>query len=145
MAAVRFAGPDGVEELIPSPLVQIQKTNVYREDGKFDHSDVTFSLTGTIVNVGTSKDSPGADFDEMEGILAEQARIRNLFSVENGRLEIESNNGGGAFTIDAYCFVDSIAFDSGVWVNRCDYTIVLRSRGFADDQDYPEVENLVDN
>jgi hypothetical protein len=124
---VRYNGPNGIEELIPAPLVEIDKTFVKDEGGNLLRTDYTFTLNGTIVNVGTEKDSPDADNNGMEGILAEQERIRKLFSKQGGRLEIEAPDGGGPSTIDAYCTVESLHFNPGVWVNKSEYVIVLKS------------------
>jgi hypothetical protein len=132
---VRFEGPDGVEELVPAPLISIQKTPIRGTNGVIDHFDYVFTLNGTIVNVGTSKDSPDALADGLEGILGEQIRIRRLFSNDGGRLEIEAPSGGGPNTLDAYCTIDSISFAQGVWYNRSDYTIVLRARVIEDEGD----------
>jgi hypothetical protein len=113
--------------LTPAPLVTITKQLVRDEGGRKLHTEYTFTLNGTIVNVGTNIDSPAAaSYDGMEGILAEQTRIRNIFA-DGGRLEISSPNGGGPNTIDAYCTLDNINFDQGVWFNRCNYTIVLKA------------------
>lgn len=124
---VRYEGPSGTEELIPAPLVTISKAYVRDQANNKLRPDYTFTLNGTIVNIGTSLDSPDASTDTMEGILAEQKRIRRLFSSDYGRLEIETPGGGGPNTIDAYCTVESVNFDQGVWVNRCNYNIVLKA------------------
>jgi hypothetical protein len=126
---IRYNGPNGVEELIPAPFVDIQKALVKGADGKPNHAEYTFTLTGTIVNIDSSLDSPRAQgLTGMEGILAEQKRIRHLFSKEGGRLEIESPGGGGPNTLDAYCSVESITFNQGVWVNKAGYVVVLKSK-----------------
>lgn len=135
---VRYNGPNGVEELIPAPLVQIQKVFIKDEGGNKIQSEYTFTLTGSIVNIGTDKDSPDATTSGMEGILAEQNRIRTLFSKDGGRLEIEAPDGGGPNTIDAYCFVESIDFSQGIWVNRSDYVVVLKSTKTEKDPDVYE-------
>lgn len=134
---VRFEGPSSIEELIPAPFVDIQRGHVKGPDGRTHHVEYTFTLTGTIVNVDTPLDSPAALSHPMtmEGILAEQKRIRNLFSVDGGRLEIETPSGGGPNTIDAYCTVESLNFGQGTWVNRCQYTVVLKARKIENDND----------
>ncbi len=130
---VRFKG----EELIPAPFVSIQREFQKKADIIF--SEYTYTLTGTIVNVGTSKDSPGAQSygSSMEDILAEQKRIRNLFNEDSfgSRLEIETPDGGGPDTIDAYCDVISVGFGEGTWVDRCRYTITLKSKRIESDDD----------
>lgn len=126
---VRFSGPNGVEELIPAPLVGISKAYVRDEGGRKLHPEYTITLNGTIVNVGNSKDSPNAQsYDmSMEDILAEQRRIKTLFSVDGGRLEIETPGGGGPNTIDTYCTVDDITFQQSTWTVKCEYTVILKA------------------
>ena len=151
---IRFEGPFGIEELIPAPLVDIQKGYVKGPDGRINHTEYTFTLTGTIVNVDTVADSPAAGGYPMtmEGILAEQKRIRLLFSNDGGRLEIETPGGGGPNTIDAYCTIESLTFGQGTWVNRCQYTVVLKSRRIENELDptqeldsYGESWNVTEN
>jgi hypothetical protein len=119
------------QELRPAPLVNIQKNYVRNAAGSIDHTDYIFILTGTIVNVGTSQDSPSATTDDMNGILVEQARIRQMFT-DGGRLQLVSPPAGPE-SIEAYCTIDSISFPQGTWFNRCDYTIVLRARNILND------------
>jgi hypothetical protein len=134
---VRFAGPAGVQELIPAPLVEIQKGLVRGPNGLVNHVEYTFTLTGTIVNIDTPKDSPNSALwpMTMEGILAEQKRIRGVFSGESGRLEIETPGGGGPNTVDAYCTVESVTFGQGTWVDRATYTVVLKARRIENEND----------
>ncbi len=130
---VRYSGPSGPEELIPAPLVAMSMVPVRDEGGRLLRHEYDIQLTGTIVNVGTTLDSPGAqnevvgDSPTMEDVLSEQKRIRKLFSGDGGRLEIETPDGGGPNTLDFYCTVDSISFTPSTWVNRSDYTISLKS------------------
>lgn len=133
-------------ELIPAPFVTINKVYLRDAGNNKLSPEYTFTLKGVIVNVGTNKDSPNAGTDGMEGILAEQKRIRELFSIDGGRLEIEAPDGGGPSTIDAYCTVESVDFDPGTWYNRCDYTIVLKARQIATDQEeYEELNSISEN
>jgi hypothetical protein len=117
------------QELIPAPLVDISKQYIRNETGAIIYADYKFTLRGTIVNVGNSLSSPdavGHSFGNMEGILAEQKRIRSIFSYDGGRLEISSPD-GGPNTIDALCTVESLNFSESTWTTRCEYTIVLGS------------------
>lgn len=141
--AIRFTGSDGPQELIPAPLVSISRNTVRDSGGKKLHIEYLFSLNGTIVNTGSAADSPDATGDGMNGILLEQKRIRQLFAVDGGRLEIEAPNGGGAGTIDAYCTVENVNFQEGVWVDRCNYTISLKAIDLTNET--PEDDNLVNN
>jgi hypothetical protein len=133
---VTFTGPDGPKSLTPAPLVDIRKEYIRSEDGKILHPQYVITLIGTIVNIGNSLDSPGAvgaSFGNMNGVLAEESRLRRLFSVDGGRLEIVAPAGGGPNDIDAYCTIESVNFDRSTWTIRCDYTIVLRATKITED------------
>lgn len=124
--------------LIPAPFVEISKTIIRGEDDKPVSTEVNFALRGTIVNVGTDLDSPGAQsfgaFD-MNDILSEQERIRSIFSVQGGLLQIVPPNSGMGEEIDAYCEVDSIVFEPSTWTYRNDYVIGLKSTKIEGDTD----------
>ena len=121
------------QELRPAPLVQMQKNYVRNAAGGLDHIEHIFTLTGTIVNVGTSQDSPSATTDDMNGILLEQSRIRQMFS-DGGRLQIVAPPAGPQ-SVDAYCLMDNITFPPGTWYNRGEYSVTLRARGITGEGD----------
>lgn len=142
---VIFHGPSGPEILRPAPKVNITKSFIRDSTNNIIRPDYTITLTGVIVNVGTNQDSPNAQtygFGDMEDILQEQGRIRKLFSVDGGRLEIESPTSGPS-TIDAYCTVESVTFsDNTYWTTRCDYTIVLKCPSILmDDDSYQQLSS----
>ena len=143
---VRFEGPNGTEELIPAPFVSIQKSPVRDSAGNILRSEYNITLTGTIVNVGNALiNSPAASgytFGNMEGVLDEQRRIRSLFSVDGGRLEIETPGGGGANTIDAYCLVNSLDFSPSTWTTKCEYTVGLSAKQLFPD---PETTSNIES
>lgn len=142
---VRFETSPGVfEDLTPAPLVSIRSTSVRDSAGNKLRNDYIITLTGTIVNVGTDKDSPHAqsfDFGKMQDILNEQARIRQLFSNEGGMLEIEDPNGTMSNNLYGYCLVESIDFPPSTWTTRCDYVITLTSQQLNPN---PETFDLVE-
>lgn len=123
------------QSLIPAPLVQIQ-----RQLRRFDTESSTsynITLNGTIVNVGTSVDSPGASGGlQMGDILSEQKRIRGIFGNNStgGYLEILAPD-TNSNAITAYCTVNDISFSPGVWVNRSDYSISLSTNSIGGDSD----------
>lgn len=129
--SVKFSNSSGVlESLIPAPLVSIRRGSVRDGNGYKLRNDYLITLNGTIVNVGTSQDSPDAQsygFGRMDDIVAEQARIRDLFSNEGGQLEVTDPLGSGNYDISCYCLVDSVNFNQSTWTTRCDYTIDLRT------------------
>lgn len=118
-------------QLVPCPLAAIQKQYVKNSLGINDHIEYTITLTGTIVNVGSALDSPSATTDGMQGTLGEQKRIRELFA-DGGLLEIIAPE-GSSNSISCYCTVDSINFPQGIWYNRGEYSINLRSRSLVGD------------
>jgi hypothetical protein len=139
---VRFNG----QSLIPAPLVEVQENFVVLTDTRYKRSEYVFTLNGTIVNIDTSLDSPGATGSTgMLGILAEQKRIRDLFNPPSGvaLLEIEAPD-GATNAYKTYAKVDSITFPPGVWVNRCEYSIILRANVLTSDTSYNELDNLSD-
>lgn len=134
------------QELRPAPLVTISRRYIKSTRNTTDHLEYLITLNGTIVNVETEQDSPSATTEGMEGILSEQKRIREMFKEDGGRLQILSPPAGGPNAIDAYCIIDSVDFAQGTWVNRCDYTIVLRARSIAgEDQDYGELDSYTES
>lgn len=140
---VRFTNQGTTQELIPAPFVSVSKIYIRDNNGAVLYPEYTFTLNGSIVSVGSALNSPGGlsgstplyTFGSMEGILAEQQRIRELFATDGGRLEIESPGGGGPNTIDAYCSVESINFAESTWTTKCEYTISLKAKGLAADVD----------
>lgn len=114
--------------LIPSPLVDISR-NYIKDAGNFIVAvESTFTLTGTIVNTDGILDSPGASgVPTMEGVLAGETYIRRIFGIQNGLLQIQSP-AQTTTGIQTYATVESLNFNRGTWVNRADYTVVLKSR-----------------
>jgi hypothetical protein len=135
------------EILVPAPLVSIQRNMIKGPDGRPLRSEYIIQLTGTIVNVDTDLDSGDAfDYTGMEGVLAEQRRIRNIFASDGRKLEITSPPDGGPNTIDLYCTVESVNFSQGVWVQRCEYTISLKANGInVDQEDLSDLANFSEN
>lgn len=115
--------------LRPAPLVTMQKTYARDEYGRILHPEYAFTLQGTIVNVGSSLDSPSAQSYGMDtaDVLAEQERLRNIF-IDGELLEITSPNHATVSPIQAYCTVESVDFSPSTWTNRCDYVIQLKAK-----------------
>lgn len=123
---VEFNGTD----LTPAPLVTIDKSFVLDDQENVVGTVYTYTLSGTIVNIDNSLDSPGATSNTgMVGILGAQEYIRSLFS-EIGLLEI-SAPGSITNKISAYVNPQSVTFNEGVWVDRCQYTVVLVGHGIV--------------
>lgn len=111
--------------LVPAPLVNLQEDLILKEGTTTPIREYTFTLNGTIVNIDTVLDSPGASGTTgMIGILAEQSRIRSAFDGRAGLLVIQSPQ-GTTNQVQAYCRTKSVTFPPGTWVNKCEYTIVL--------------------
>lgn len=113
--------------LIPAPLVTVVENHTRKGTTVFVED--TFTLTGTILNLGISLDSPAAlgHNGTTDGIIAEQARIRGIFNrnSDGGLLQIVSPASSGS-NISAYCTIESVDFASSVWVPICNYTVVLK-------------------
>lgn len=118
--------------LIPAPFATLNKSNVRDNAGNILHPEYTFTLKGTIVNVDNALDSPYAQFSTgMEGVVLEQKRIMQIFSNDGGLLELDPPNFASGNAIAAYCRVNSVSFDPGPWVNRCDYNVVLTATSLS--------------
>lgn len=119
------------EELIPAPLVSISKQNIYNDIGVFLYPQYTFVLTGTILGIPIDPMTGYPEVGEsflMENITTEQARIRDIFADDNKDLVIttpEDPDIPADSVLTANCKVESISFQEGVWVQTCQYTIVL--------------------
>lgn len=124
------------QNLTPAPLVNISR-DFNRIEGFITSSVYTITLNGTIVNVGTSLDSPGAQSGfETVDVLGGQQVVRQLFREgSDGNLLSITSPEGSSNGINAYCNVESVNFNAGVWVNRCDYSVVLTADRLEGDPD----------
>lgn len=131
--------------LVPAPFVTMQKSFVRDQLGNILHPDYTFTLKGTIVNLDNSLDSPGASTATgMEGVLAGQKYIRQVFSADSGLLSITAPTYIDATNnINAFCRIDNIQFGEGPWVNHDDYTITLKANALSGVAN--EISSLVDS
>lgn len=131
------------QSLIPAPLVAISKQLVRDSRGLFTGNQYTFTLTGTIVNVDTAVDSPGASgASAMRGVLLGKQYIRNVFDVDVGLLEI-SDPSTTTDQIQTRARPISIDFQDGVWVNRCNYVVTLSSNQIVGSTDIlSELESI---
>lgn len=118
--------------LRPAPLLSITKDSRRTSTGVVRGQEYTIVLKGTIVNVDGSGannlDSPGASGSSdtrMRGVQGAQSYLRNVFSTDS-LLEIYSPE-SVTNKFSAYCKPQSITFEEGVWVNRCNYSVVLKS------------------
>lgn len=121
--------------LVPAPLVSITRNSVKGSGGLLDHFVYNITLEGWLVNVDTSKDSPGASTQPatMAGIQAAQEYIKDTFSIDGQRLEITAPGGGSAYDFDCYPTIESINFPQDKWVNLCRYTVQMNAVGDAND------------
>lgn len=133
------------QSLIPTPFVNVTRNVIRGDDGLFRNTEYVFNLTGTIVNVDLETDSPGASgLEGMEAILNEQYRIRGIFDVDVGLLKI-TNPENENYKIETYAKPESVTFNEGTWVNRCDYSVVLRSNILSSGDRYTELESTSEN
>jgi len=128
---VRYTNNQGIQTaLVPAPLITLNKVFIKGPTGFTDHVQYNITMTGTLLNIGTSLDSPSVTTDagfSQAGVMGQQAYVENVIFGDGGRLEITDPN-GGPNPIDMYCFVESISFNPSVWVNICTYNVTLRSR-----------------
>lgn len=134
------------QPMIPSPLVTESDEILRFPNGLIKRVGYVLTLRGTIVNIDTILDSPAASgYIGLDGILAEQQRIRGMFNVESGVLTITSPTSPSYSPLNISCRPDSVTFGDGVWVNRCDYTVVLKADALGDDANsFSQTEGLED-
>jgi hypothetical protein len=122
--------------LVPAPLVSIARRSIFDDGGEFLQNEYTITLTGTIVKVG-------GDSGMSNIRTAQNALKQKLQSYK--RLDISSPT-GQAVPFIAYPRVDTVTFDSGVWVNRSDYTIVMTAHAVSGIEDAPSgIESSSEN
>ena len=131
-----YYGADS-NRLIPAPLVSITKNYQKSGDGTIIGKIYNLTLTGTIVAWMGSPYSDGAFYNgsgypadevvdtnsRLAAVQRKQEGIRNLFSVEGEKLEIQTAS--GLTSVRCYPRIISIEFAEGIWHDRCDYTITL--------------------
>src|SRR5688500_5814238 len=120
--------------LIPAPMVGHSKTYNRNAAGEIIGVDHSFTLDGTIVNIGNlnihSRETPGYTYTE--AVLGAQEYLRLIFNSEPGLLEISGPLGSGN-KISAYAETVSLNVEPGTWVNRADYTVELSAKGIFDE------------
>ena len=133
MARVIYNG----KRLIPAPLINISKA--YQKSGNGEIIGAVFSLTitGTLVAHMGSPDSSGVFWDQsvyppdetiesedrLCAIQIKQGALRGLFNTEGLQFEVQSSAAYDA--VRCRPRILEIAFQDGVWHDRCDYTITL--------------------
>ena len=121
-------------DLIPAPLISISKTFTRDENDVLVQSGYQLTLTGTLVNIDTDLDSPGASgYTGLRGIIGAQEYLTDLFDGTAKRLHVTAPEGSTGKEIDCYARAININFTEGVWVNRCDYSITLEADYFESD------------
>jgi hypothetical protein len=124
-------------DIEPAPLVTVSKEYILAGDGTKLSTNYNVSLTGSLLpNRGSpnssggltafSTSSPNADESfvtsetKFQAMLNKQQSMRVLFSSNGESLEWYPTAGQG---IKFYPIINSINFDNGVWVDRCNYTV----------------------
>lgn len=132
-----YYGPDPPKRLIPAPLVTISKSYTKSGNEEIIGKIYTLTLNGTIVawmgspkSDGTFHTASGYPDDEdiatgsrLASIQRKQEAIRDLFSDDGQKLEIQTAD--GLTSVRCYPRVISIDFAEGIWHDRCEYTINL--------------------
>lgn len=126
---------NGSNDIRPTPFVTISRQNVKDAGGRQLHNLYTFTLAGTIVPSGVITAEPDESL-YLAQIIEEQDKLRQIFSYDGKRLEITPWDGQQP-VVDAYCDVQSITFNEGLWFNRCDYNVTLTSTMILNDANSP--------
>lgn len=149
MATILYDG----KAIIPAPLVTINKIYDKTPDLEIVGKRYTITLNGTLVafkgsprSDGTFHILSGYPADEnipanerLKSLLAKQKALQDLFSREGLQFEIQPLDGSQPTKCNPR--VNSITFDSGIWYDRTDYTIVLEADDLYlsddEDEDFP--------
>ena len=110
-------------------------------DGRRVGQTVTAVIAGTIVvdkidNVEHYVELP----DRLTTIIRQQERIRAIFSVDGQFLEVQGWDGQPPTKFTA--IVDSIEFDPGQWVDKCEYRVTLIGEYMAGEE--PDENNHIE-
>ena len=137
--------------LRPTPFVSISSSPIKNKIGTFG-SDYTITLTGTILPHKGSPflyaagqpfpygyhtsftDSEQVISDKAAAILKKQNAIRELFAYDGLQVKIVNNysDPSSAPFIQTNVTVESISFEEGTYVSKCNYTIVLKATHLKD-------------
>jgi hypothetical protein len=120
----------GSMQVVPAPLIDVRKSYLRDQNQRVLRPQYFYTLHGTIDNfTGTQTATSGVHY--LEGVLQYKHDLElllNSASQSGLLLRVTSpTNNSGLYDIKSYCIVDDIAFDQGVWVDKCNYTITLRS------------------
>jgi len=122
------------KRIIPGPYVTATKGYNRTEDGKKTSAKITFTLNGTLVACrGSAGTYTGGDYPaddtgccKFEDILVKQDQLRELFDTDYQYFELRSYETDPPFAAHRWRVrVESIEFEEGPWVDKCDYTVVL--------------------
>lgn len=122
----------GGNSIRPAPQVTFQVGHDRTGDGRMLGNTVRATLRGTIVTDKVDDtDTPHTIETKLATVLAKQQQLRDWFAADGVWLEVQGWD-GSAPTKFMVQNVESIEFDPGLWVERCDYTIELSGQSFAD-------------
>lgn len=130
----------GSKSIIPAPLVSIAKEHQATDDSQPIGAVYTITVRGKLaVNKGSPNSSgifwtsSGYPPDEtiapdskLASILAKQNALRSLFATEGLTFEVQPWDGSTSFRCNPRIRRPP-EFAEGIWVNECDYTIVLEA------------------
>lgn len=137
-------------KLIPAPIVSINEDITAAPDGRKIGTVYTLTITGTITtDMGSPQDGgvagsywggpnnlfwtgPGYPSNDLtnigskqNSIQIKQDAIRALFATDGQWIQFQSPNGDAPLKCQAR--LKSIQFENGIWVNTCNYTIVMEA------------------
>ncbi len=130
----------------PAPLVSFSQEIQEVADGRRLGTNITATLTGQITATKTDDtETPIAIEGRLASILHKQVALRTLFQNDGRIFEVQGYDGSDPVKFNAK--VKSIVFDQGIWVDICNYTIVLEGNEFDDelDIDFSSIESASEN
>jgi len=141
----------GDNKIIPAPIFTLTKNYVTADNGDRLGTTYTIALNGTIVpymgSPRTGLTTPSGDYwngnfwngpgyppDEMiehdkrlAAIERKQEEIRKLFATEGLSFEAQTPDGSSPPIKCNPRVAGPIEFQQGIWVDRCDYTVILEA------------------
>lgn len=136
---------DGIS-IRPAPLVTFSQEIQETADGRRLGTNVTATLSGKITAIKTDDvETPIALEGRLASIIHKQQHLREIFANDGRIFEVQGYDGSAPVKFNAK--VKSISFDQGIWVDVCDYTIVLEGQGFDDEPelDTSNIESASEN
>jgi hypothetical protein len=145
-------------KIIPSPLVDIEKTYQNAANGKKTGAVYQITLSSKLVAFKGSPNSSGAFWNlsgyppdetvipdlRLKSLLRKEKAIRDLFSTDGKLLEIQPWDGSAATKFNVR--IRDIKFQQGIWFDYVDYQITLEADAVVGEDEFTDpIQNPENN